>query len=282
MARKKKHAVPENHERWLISYADFITLLFAFFVVMFASSQADKGKAQQVSDSVKKALEGEKISAVISAILGGTVSDKGKGNAMMRGPGGAQKQVEEKKDQKLAELIPSLQVLTKELQKEIESGRIQISMQPRGLVVSFTQATLFPSGEDVISQDAVEGLDKVAEAITKLPNPVRLEGHTDSVPIRTSRFRSNWELSAARSIALLEFFATRDGIPRERMSIAGYADTAPVASNATDEGRAHNRRADIVILNEQGLLAEPTKAEAAKPEPVKTEVGKASAKASGP
>jgi len=88
MPRKKKPVEKENHDRWLVSYADFITLLFAFFVVMFASSQTDRGKAQQVSDSVKRALEGEKMSQVVSAILGGTVEDRGKGNAEMRGPGG--------------------------------------------------------------------------------------------------------------------------------------------------------------------------------------------------
>jgi chemotaxis protein MotB len=132
-------------------------------------------------------------------------------------------------------------------------------MQPRGLVVSFNQAALFPSGEDVISPDAYNGLEKVAAAINKIPNPVRLEGHTDSVPIRTARFHSNWELSAARSIALLELLSTRFGVSRQRMSIAGYADSAPVASNETEEGRAHNRRADIVILNEQGVIGEPAK-----------------------
>src|ERR1700749_381357 len=108
MARKKKARHPENHERWLISYADFITLLFAFFVVMFASSQADKGRAQQVSESVKKALEGQRLSAMLSAVLGGSADNTGKGNAMMRGPGGAQKAPEEKKDSKVAELVPSL------------------------------------------------------------------------------------------------------------------------------------------------------------------------------
>src|ERR1700752_323006 len=102
MALKKTPPQPENHERWLVSYADFITLLFAFFVAMFASSQADKGKAQQVSDSVKKALEGEKVSEVVAAILGGTVSDTGKGNIQIKGPGGVEKPAEEKKDQKLA------------------------------------------------------------------------------------------------------------------------------------------------------------------------------------
>ena len=257
MARKKEKE-RENHERWLVSYADFITLLFAFFVVMFASSQADKGKAQQVSDSVKKALEGDHMPAVLAAILGGTVGDKGTGNAMQHGPGGVVRAAAEEK-QPLAELVPSLRILTEELKKEIESGQIQVSMQTRGLVVSFNQAALFPSGEDVISTDAYSGLEKVAAAINKLPNPVRLEGHTDSVPIRTARFHSNWELSAARSIALLELLSTRFGVPRMRMSIAGYAESAPVASNETEAGRARNRRADIVILNEQGVIAEPAK-----------------------
>jgi chemotaxis protein MotB len=261
MARKKRAPDRENHERWLISYADFITLLFAFFVVMFATSQTDKSKAQQVSDSVKKALDGERMSSVLAAILGGTVSDKGKGNAMMRGPGGEKKVVPEKPqdDKKLAELVPSLKVLSEELKKEIESGRIQISMQPRGLVVSFTQAALFPSGTDVISPDAYEGLQKVAIAISKIPNPVRLEGHTDSIPIRTERFHSNWELSAARSIALMELLTEKFGVPADRLSIAGYADTAPIASNDTEEGRARNRRVDIVVLNEQGMIGEPLK-----------------------
>jgi chemotaxis protein MotB len=259
MARKKKARQPENHERWLISYADFITLLFAFFVVMFASSQADKGRAQQVSDSVKKALEGQKLSSILSAVLGGSADNTGKGNAMMRGPGGAQRVPEEKKEPKIAELVPSMKMLNEALKSEIDAGKIQIKLEPRGLVVSFTQAVIFPSGEDEVSKAAFPELEKVAGAISKLPNPVRIEGHTDSVPIKTARFRSNWELSAARSIAIMELLATRFGIPRNRMSIAGYADTAPVASNDSDDGRARNRRADIIILSEQGVLAEPSK-----------------------
>ncbi len=262
MARKKKPPVHENHERWLVSYADFITLLFAFFVVMFATSQTDKGKAQQVSDSVKRALEGEKISQVVAAILGGTASDKGKGNAMMRGPGGSSQSVvakDPKKDEKLAELLPSLQILSEELKNEIAAGKIKLSMQPRGLVISFTQAALFAPGEDVISPEAYGGLEKVASAIGKMPNPVRLEGHTDSTPINTARFHSNWELSAARSIAILELLSGKFSVPRNRLSIAGYADTAPLASNDNEEGRARNRRADIVILNEQGVIGEPAK-----------------------
>lgn len=258
MKRKTKMPEKENHERWLISYADFITLLFAFFVVMFATSQTDKSKAQAVSESVKKALEGEKMSSVIAAILGGTIDNTGKGNAQLRGPGGVQ-QPEPKKDEKIAELLPSLKVLSEDLKKEIAEGKIQISMEPRGLVVSFMQAALFPSGQDTVATDAYEPLAKVAVAINKIPNPVRLEGHTDSLPINTPRFHSNWELSAARSIALLELFRDRFEVPRDRLSIAAYADNAPVASNETEEGRAKNRRVDVVILNQQGMVAEPAK-----------------------
>jgi chemotaxis protein MotB len=241
----------------MISYADFITLLFAFFVVMFASSQADKGRAQEVSESVKKALEGESMKQALAILLGGTRDDRGKGNAMLRGPGGRNKAPEEKKEMKAAELVPSLKILSEELKNEIAAGNIQISMQTRGLVVSFNQAALFPSGEDVISPQAYDAMEKVAAAMSRIPNPVRLEGHTDAVPIKTSRFRSNWELSAARSIAVMDLLSTKFGVPRERLSIAGYAETAPVASNETEVGRARNRRVDIVILSEQGLIAEP-------------------------
>jgi chemotaxis protein MotB len=259
VARRKKVPEHANHDRWLISYADFITLLFAFFVVMFASSQTDRTKAQAVSDSVKKALEGEKISVMIASILGGTIDNSGTGNKQQHGPGGANTPPEPRKDQKLAELLPSLKVLSEELKEEITQGKVQINMQPRGLVVSFTQAALFPSGKDEILPDSYGSLKKVASAIAKIPNPVRLEGHTDSVPISTPRFHSNWELSAARSIALLDLISGKFNVPRDRLSIAGYADNAPVASNDSEEGRARNRRVDVVILNEQGMMGEPEK-----------------------
>ncbi len=258
MARKK-HESHENHDRWLVSYADFITLLFAFFVVMFASSQTDKAKTQAVSESVQKALNGESFSAVVAAILGGTVDEKGQGSAQMKGPGGVKKElktIEAKRAGQVAELLPSLKVLSKELGSEIQSGKLQISMGSRGLIISFTQAALFPSGEDVIAKDFYPGIEKIANAIKQIPNPVRLEGHTDAIPIHNSRFKSNWELSAARSIALLELFVA-SGLPRERLSIAGYADTAPVASNDAEDGRRKNRRVDMVVLNETGLQGEP-------------------------
>jgi len=267
MARKKKPEEHENHERWLVSYADFITLLFAFFVVMFASSQTDKSKAQAVSDSVKKALEGETFKSAVAAILGGTIEYKGQGNAQRKGPGGVNrttKSEEAKPADQVVELLPSLQLLTKELEQEIKAGKLQITLEARGLTISFAQAALFPSGEADIVKDAYPSIQKIAIAMKQVPNPVRMEGHTDSVPIHTSRFRSNWELSAARSIALLEFFVQGD-IAKERLSIAGYADNAPVDNNATEEGRRKNRRVDIIILIETGVKGEPPHTPAAEP-----------------
>jgi len=265
VARAKKHPEHENHERWLVSYADFITLLFAFFVVMFASSQGDKGKAQQVSDGVKKALEGDNISAMVAAVLNGP-TEKKPGKDKIKVPEiAAPRTVEDRREQQLAELMPSLRVLSSELSEEVKKGEIQISMTDRGLVVSFAQAALFPSGEDLISTGAYESIGKVAAAITRLPNPVRLEGHTDARPINTPRFHSNWDLSSSRAIALLKILTERFGVPTGKLSVAGYADTAPLASNDTEEGRGRNRRVDIIVLNEQGMKGEPTKVDPAVP-----------------
>jgi chemotaxis protein MotB len=259
MARRRASRDHPSHERWLVSYADFITLLFAFFVVMFASSNQDRSRAQQIARSVKHALERDHLVAKVAAVLGGTVNQTGQGNAMLKGPGG--KDVEDDEivatTSALAELLPSMDLLSKELEAEIRAGKLKLTLQPRGLVVSLPQATYFPSGEDTVAPDTYASLAKVAAVVQRLPNPVRLEGHTDAIPIHNSRFRSNWELSAARSIAVLELLATRFSIPRDRLAIAGYAEQAPVESNDTPEGRARNRRVDMVILTREGQLLEP-------------------------
>ena len=258
MARKKRHPDHENHERWLVSYADFITLLFAFFVVMFATSQTDKGKTQQMEDSMRKAIEGDPVVARLASILGGTPDDIGQGNAQWKGPGGAEKSLAEAV--KYAELAPALQLLNQQLDQEITDGKMQVSMQSRGLVVSFQQATFFPSGDDRISDEQLSIILKVAEVIRALPNPVRFEGHTDSLPLRgNGRFASNWELSAARAIAMMETLANCCDLDSNRFSVAGYADKAPIADNSDDTGRQRNRRVDIVILNGNGASQEPAR-----------------------
>ena len=291
--RKHSHAEHENHERWLVSYADFITLLFAFFVVMFASSQTDKAKAKQVSDSVKEAIEQGGIKATVKEVLGGTVDEHGQGNAQMRGPGGIQKMQKPTrghdegveavlvKPEKLvaAELVPSMKFLEKELQSAIQAGKVELHLEPRGLVISLRQAAFFTSGDDTIAPETYPTVRKIADVIQKLPNAVRLEGHTDSIPIHSLRFDSNWDLSAKRAIAMMKLLTRNFGLPEDRFAIGGYADTAPVDSNDTPEGRAHNRRVDIVILNQQALIAEPGHASgqaaaaaasaAVKPSPVK-------------
>jgi chemotaxis protein MotB len=249
---KKKPTQHENHERWLVSYADFITLLFAFFVVMFASSQTDKGRAKQISEAVEKALEQGKtvgLPAAVAKILGGTVDDRGQGNAMMKGPGGAQHATKESPPEEMVELLPSMKRLSQELESEVKDGKLEIHLEPRGLVVSLREATFFPSGTDEVDTTSYAVLDKVAAAIKDLPNPVSFEGHTDSVPIHTGRFRNNWDLSAARSVAMLGVFSQRYNITPERLSVVGHADTIPLASNDTPEGRARNRRVDVVIKN---------------------------------
>jgi chemotaxis protein MotB len=255
MAIKRKPPAHENHERWLISYADFITLLFAFFVVMFASSQTDKAKARMIAEAVKNAFEGKTagMPPAVAKILGGTVDDKGQGNAQMKGPGGAKREKKETPPDEVVELIPSLKKLNQELQAEIKDGTLELKLEPRGLVVSLRQSAFFPSGTDALASSTYPTLEKLAGVISQLANPILIEGHTDSVPIHNSRFKSNWELSSARSIAILDLFCDRLDLPRNRFAVVGRADTSPVDTNETPEGRARNRRVDLVIVNIMGL-----------------------------
>jgi chemotaxis protein MotB len=155
------------------------------------------------------------------------------------------------------ELLPSLRELNEKLKKEIEAGRLEVKLERRGLVISLREATFFPSGTDLVEESTIPTLAVIAEELKQTPNPIRLEGHTDSVPISNMRFRSNWDLAAARGIAMLDLFQKRFGVAVERMAIAGFADTAPIASNETAGGRARNRRVDIVVLNEEASLAQP-------------------------
>jgi chemotaxis protein MotB len=266
LARKKKHEAHANHERWLVSYADFITLLFAFFVVMFASSQTDKAKARAISESVTQALDKGGMQAAVHEVLGGTVDEKGSGNAQMKGPGGSEPKnmpPPPPPPADIQQLLPKLVYLNEALKAEIKAGKLEIRQEERGLVISMKQAAFFPSGDDTVDPATYEAIDKIANIFRDSPNPIRLEGHTDSRPIHTERFHNNWELSAARGIAMLDLLNTRFKIPHERLAVVGYADTFPTASNDTEEGRARNRRVDIVILNQR--VATPSAAASEPP-----------------
>jgi chemotaxis protein MotB len=238
MLRRRLDAAPHSRDRWLLSYADFITLLLAVFVVLFASSQPDKGKARRVSYAVKEALENGRAMSGNPAAVHRIGAHRIPSAAAITEPRAA-----------VPELMPSINRLTQALAAEISTGRVEVHLEAKGLVISLRQAAFFPSGGDVIAASGFGSLEKIARIIRDLPNPVRLEGHTDSAPVHTRRFRSNWELSTARSIAMLELFEGRYGIPGSRFAVSGYAETKPVDSNDSAEGRAHNRRVDIVILN---------------------------------
>jgi len=260
--RRRRPPAHENHERWLVSYADFITLLFAFFVVMFATNQSDKNRAKMVSDSVRDALEHGQISSRLSNMLGrGKREGKAPDHAVVfvgppKPPG---------QETHPADLTHSLEILQLGLSAETRSGKVQMQLEGRGLVINLREAAFFASGDDGVAPASYPILAKIAAVIEGLPNQVRLEGHTDSVPIHTSRFRSNWELSSARAIAMLEVLATRYNVARGRMAVAGYAENAPADDNDTEEGRSHNRRVAVVLLTQEGQNAEPASVTRKKP-----------------
>jgi chemotaxis protein MotB len=254
MARRKKQ-IHANSERWLVSYADLLTLLFAFFVVMFASAQADKSRASQISRAVDKALQGSGLSPGVAAALGGTTDSNGTGYAQSKAP--AVRPPEQGTHQ--LDMSNAVTALKATLGSEMKQGQVNIHLEQRGAVISLNAQSVFPSGGDTIDKSVYPLLTKVAVTLHRLPNAIRLEGHTDSQPISNNRFRSNWELSAARSIAMMKIMTDRYGISPERMAIVGYADTNAIADNATEVGRMKNRRVDLVILSDYGMRLEPGK-----------------------
>ena len=253
--RKKRHSHPENHERWLVSYADFITLLFAFFVVMFASTRSDKDRVKAVSEAIDNALKNGTMSPGITALLNNPPKER-------KNPAPGPKAIPEITKTLVPaaavdELSKPLAVLKSTLGKEVENGSVRLALEHRGLVIELQAGAFFPSGGAALGSSAYPTVKKVAEVLNRLPNALRLEGHTDSLPINNSRFQSNWELSAARSIAMLRFLNEQFGVASERMAIVGYADTEAVSSNDTEAGRERNRRVDIVIVSSQGMQSEP-------------------------
>jgi len=204
-------------DRWLVSYADFVTLLFALFVVLFAVARSERASAKQLAESFKQAISNRP--------------------AAPSTPPPA------------TELTSAFRRLEEQLAPEIAAGKMKVALETRGVVISLREGAFFASGSDGLNPAALGSMAKVAAVIHDIPNSVRLEGHTDSVPIKNGRFHSNWELSAARSIAALTYFASTFGISPDRFSISGYADNLPVADNESEDGRAQNRRVDVVIVS---------------------------------
>ncbi len=245
MSRKKR---PEhvNHERWLVSYADFITLLFAFFVVLFASSQSDKSKQVKLADAMKSAFtplgtfDTHSKTPPLTNINATAITNAAPAALTPPLPTTSTETLEQTEGR-----------LRKLFAKEVAAGHIPPgSMTMRitadGLVISLHEAGFFPSGSAEVRADSVPMLSILA---TTLPaGPLRIEGHTDDVPIHTAQFASNWELSTARSAAIARLLLERGPINPANLSVAGYAEYHPVASNATEGGRIQNRRVDIIVL----------------------------------
>jgi chemotaxis protein MotB len=240
---KRRAAHRANHERWLVSYADFITLLFAFFVVLYASSQADMKKRKQVADAVKEAFSEmgafDPGSRTLSISNAGGESTAGE-PAVIPMPLPSEQTIEE-----LKQTID--RILTEQVaQGHLGRGSVTTRITPDGLVISLNDAGFFASGSAEVTPSSLHTLSTIIDA---MPNrPVRIEGHTDNVPIHTAQFATNWELSTARASAIARLILERGTIDAAKISAAGYAEFHPVATNDTEAGRTQNRRVDIILL----------------------------------
>jgi chemotaxis protein MotB len=244
MARKKKHPEHVNHERWLVSYADFMTLLFAFFVVMFAVSQVDGKKVGRFTQSFSQAMGVEVFPGGGQGLLAGEAPAR-EGVNGEKNPGGPAEDGKSEGDAPdLAGLREALRLAAK---KDPQLAALQVIERRDELVLRLSEAIMFDSGAHVMKEAAKKVLDTVSALIRPMNVEVRIEGHTDNVPVRQSVWPSNWELSTARSVAVLHVLAS-SGIAPDRLSAAGYGEFHPIASNDNADGRSRNRRVDLVVL----------------------------------
>jgi chemotaxis protein MotB len=253
---KKKHPEHVNHERWLVSYADFITLLFAFFVVLFASGQSDKRKQIALAHSMQAAFDHNGIFDPHSrtppladdadAIPKATPSPLSLPVPSLHQPDALT--LNKASADRIAEVVK------KEVtESKLKEGVITVHTSPDGLVVSMREGGFFASGAAEVRAESLDVLKAIAGA---LPNqPMRVEGHTDNVPIHNAQFATNWELSTARAATITRLLIEQHAADPTLISAAGYAEFRPVASNATEQGRMQNRRVDIVLLNSPKIEA---------------------------
>ena len=275
--RKRGEEEHENHERWMVSYADFITLLFAFFVVMYALSSVNEGKYRVLSESM------------VSAFRNAHIVDPKQMQVVATQPIQIQKPV----------VIHQAQEVARKRQREkmrnvakdimdvmaplIEQGKVRVIETSRGVSIEINDSILFSPGQALLQPPLVRAMQGIADVLVPTDFPVTIEGHTDNVPIKTVQFPSNWELSAVRATTVLRLFADA-GVAAERLTAIGYADTRPVEPNLFADGRARNRRVTILIESarqEKGTEVNMDAApEAVPPEPA-VEVGAAAGSGAG-
>ena len=276
MARKQKHEEHENHERWLISYADFITLLFAFFVVMYSVSSVNEGKYRVLSDSLVAAFRSsarsvEPIqvgelskSSKQPGIIKGLVDQGGnmhkydqktispfkseKANAGFKGESAPPDSGDNVAKRRARETIDKMaNAIEKSMSKLIQQDLVAVRRNDLWVEVEIKTSILFPSGSAMLQPEALPILSEIADILKDFPNPIHVEGFTDSVPINTVAFPSNWELSAGRAASVVHLF-TKDGVEPRRMAAIGLGEYRPIADNSTAEGRNKNRRVVLLIM----------------------------------
>lgn len=260
MSRRKRVTPHVSHERWLVSYADFITLLFAFFVVLYAAAEIDKKKIGQVAASIQVAFQQMGAFPASSTAYSQGSSQVPPQTALPPLPAPEAHPAALPPKSAVVPSLPAqplpngpeLSALRTELEqvlaKEIARGEVAIAAGREGLVVSLREVGFFDSGSAGVKARSLPAFSRMAELLAQRQFSIRIEGHTDDVPIHNSQFGSNWELSTARATEIVQLLITNYHIPPHQLSAAGYAEYHPVASNDTNEGRAQNRRVDIVIV----------------------------------
>jgi chemotaxis protein MotB len=249
---KKKHPEHVNLERWLVSYADFITLLFAFFVVMYAIANQDKAKIKQITEAIERTFRGPS-----------TMLDMGSGNKVnvMSNPATDYGQIlttDIGRSNARPEPTPDLDDITKRIEESLAfqlqttdlKDTLRIIHDDRGLVLRFSANKLFNPGSDTVEKKYLPLINKIGEVLAPGNRVIRVEGHTDDSTLpKESKFETNWELSAARAIWIVRYLRAGFEIPTARLSAAGFADGQPLVKNDTEDNRAINRRVEIVVTN---------------------------------
>jgi len=241
MKPRKRSRTPISHDRWLVSYADFITLLFAFFVVLYSAAQVDKRKVGKLAAGIQTAFEQlGPFPATGPPRMLPTPTPVSFNNPP---PGPVPPPPEQNRD-----LILLRKALEQALAEQILRDEVALRTTPDGLVISLREAGFFQSGSAQIRVESEPAFSRMATLLAAQPYGLRIEGHTDNVPIHNSQYSSNWELSTARSTEMIRLLMTRYHFAPERLSAAGYAEYHPITHNDTAEGRALNRRVDVVVL----------------------------------
>jgi chemotaxis protein MotB len=237
MARRRHQEEHENHERWLVSYADFITLLFAFFVVMYSISSINEGKYKILSDSLTGVFN--QPDRAIKPIP--------VGEERPRTTEPDRSLVDEESAQSSADDLQSIANSVREAFGDlIQSEQLKVSGNELWIEIELSSSLLFTSGDAIPNNAAFDIIEKVAKILAPYENPIHVEGFTDNLPIQTAQFPTNWELSTARAASIVRML-TMDGVNPGRLAAVGYGEFQPVADNTTAEGRGRNRRVVLVI-----------------------------------